>query len=54
MDGNGSLSRGEVIKIIEESFPEKSKNRVLGEFLEYSDKDGNGIITRQEFDEFFC
>ncbi|XP_060586210.1 calmodulin-2-like [Ruditapes philippinarum] len=54
VDRNGTLSRGEVMKIIEENFPEKSKNRIIGEFLEFCDLDGNGIITRKEFDDFFC
>lgn len=52
-DGNNVLSRGEVIKMIKDCFPADKVNYIIGQFLSYSDLDGNGQVTFQEFSSYF-
>jgi Ca2+-binding EF-hand superfamily protein len=52
-DNSNTLSRGEFIQLIKDSFKEDRVNSVVGEFLNYSDKNGDGVITYNEFKEFF-
>lgn len=53
-DGNGELTRGEVMEIIKDYFPPEKKNEVIGQFLCYCDLDGSGKISKDEFMQFFC
>ncbi|XP_045168578.1 uncharacterized protein LOC123531567 [Mercenaria mercenaria] len=53
-DRSGELSRGEAIELIKAYFPADKCNSVIGKFLQFSDRDGNGVITKEEYDNFFC
>ncbi|XP_045169806.2 calmodulin-4-like [Mercenaria mercenaria] len=52
-NGDGTLSRDEVRKLIVECFKGKDPDEILEEFLKYTDTSGDGLVSLEEFRAFF-
>ncbi|XP_060608362.1 uncharacterized protein LOC132760405 [Ruditapes philippinarum] len=53
-DGSGTLTKNEVSQLIRECFKQNKKpDEIVETFMQYSDTSGDGVISWEEFKDFF-
>ncbi|KAL4222619.1 hypothetical protein ACF0H5_018660 [Mactra antiquata] len=52
-DGSNTLSQDELRKLIKDIFGANAGDDVLAKFLKYSDTSGDGVVSFDEFRDFF-